>query len=218
MTIQLSAFKSIPDFARGQVRDLRVRWALEEAGIPYTTKLLGQGEQKSEPYVTDWQPFGQVPAIHEDGLHMFESGAIVLHIGETSDVLLPKDPAGRARATQWLLCALNTMEVVIQQYASINIFFANEEWAKLRKPSLEEQMKGRLHALSKALGSKDWLDARFTAGDLLMITVLRILNGTNFLDATPNLVAYKKRGEARSAFQRALNAQIADIEGTRSAA
>lgn len=153
-----------------------------------------------------------MPGYHEDGLHMFESGAIVLHIGEKSEVLLPRDAESRARAVQWLLCALNTMEPVIQDYAGLHVFYANEEWARLRRPSLEERLKLRLGQLSTALGQKEYLEGRFTAGDLLMIAVLRILNGTDLLDATRNLLAYKERGEARPAFQRALAAQLADFE------
>ncbi len=212
MTIQVSAFKAVPDFARGQVRDLRVRWALEEAGIPYAVNLIDQGMQKSDAYRENWQAFSQVPGYHEDDLHMFESGAIVLHIGEKSETLLPRDAKGRARAVQWLLCALNTMEPVIQDYAGLHVFFANEEWARLRKPSLEERLKQRLHQLSLALGKNEYLEGRFTAGDLLMIAVLRILNGTNLLDGTPNLLAYKERGEARPAFRRALKAQLDDFD------
>ena len=211
MTIQVSAFKNVPDFARGQVRDLRVRWALEEAGIPYTTKLIGQGDQNSEAYRKDWQPFGQVPGYHEDSLHMFESGAIVLHIGEKSDVLIPRDAAGRARATQWLLCALNTIEAVVQQYGEL-MFFAGQEWTKARRPQLEERIRLRLGELSKALGDKDYLDGRFTVGDLMMSTVFRIVNDTDFVKSIPNLAAYHARCEARPAFQRALKGQLDDFD------
>jgi len=217
MTIQVSAFKNVPDFARGQVRDLRVRWALEEAGIPYTTKLLSQGEQKADAYRKDWQPFGQVPGYHEDSLHLFESGAIVLHIGEKSDVLIPKDTAGRAKAVQWLLCALNTIEVVVQQYAEL-MFFAGQDWTKQRRPQLEERIRLRLGELSRALGDKDYLDGRFTVGDLMMSTVFRIINDTDFVKSVPNLAAYHARCEARPAFQRALRGQLDDIDNNRSAA
>jgi len=217
MTIQVSAFRNVPDFARGQVRDLRVRWALEEAGIPYTTKLIGQGEHKSDAYRQDWQPFGQVPAIHEDGLHLFESGAIVLHIGEKSEVLIPKDAAGRAKAIQWLLCALNTIEAAVQQYGEL-LFFKDQEWTRQRRPQLEERVRLRLGELSKALGTRDYLDGRFTAGYLMMSTVFRIVNDTDFVKSIPNLAAYHARCEARPAFQRALKGQLDDLDGNRSAA
>ena len=211
MTIQVSAFKWVPDFARGQVRDLRVRWALEEAGIPYTTKLIAQGDQKSDAYRHDWQPFGQVPGYHEDNLHMFESGAIVLHIGEKSELLIPKDAAGRARATQWLLCALNTIEAVVQQYGEL-FFFKDQDWTKQRRPQLEERIRLRLGELSKALGNKDYLDGHFTVGDLMMSTVFRIVADTDFVKSVPNLAAYHTRCEARPAFQRALKGQLEDFE------
>ena len=211
MTIQISAFKWVPEFARGQVRDLRVRWALEEAGIPYTTRLIGPGDQKSTEYRHDWQPFGQVPGYHEDDLHMFESGAIVLHIGEKSEVLIPKDANGRARAIQWLLCSLNTIEVVVQQYGEL-IFFKDQDWTKARRPQLEERIKLRLGELSNALGDKDYLDGRFTVGDLMMSTVFRIIDDTGMIKSFPNLAAYHARCEARPAFKRALDGQLGDFE------
>src|SRR5512132_1560956 len=145
--ITISAFKWVPDFARGQVRDLRVRWALEEAGLPYRTRLLEQGDQEKSEYRA-LQPFGQVPIFEEDGFVLFETGAIVLHIGERSDTLLPKDPAARARATQWLIAALNSIEPFVMNVAVIDFFYANEEWAKLRRPGAVEFVLRRLAALS----------------------------------------------------------------------
>jgi|CXWL01.1.fsa_nt_gi glutathione S-transferase len=207
--ITVSAFRWVPPFAQGQVRDLRVRWALEEAGLPYKTRLLEQGDQ-DKPEYRAMQPFGQVPVFEEDGFALFESGAIVLHIGERSDVLLPKDPQGRARATQWLIAALNSIEPHVMAVATLDLFYANEEWAKLRKPSAVEFMKRRTSALSKALGDKPFLDGdRFTAGDLLMSTVLRIMPEIGAGDA--RLGAYIARCTARPAFQRALAAQIGDF-------
>ena len=174
--ITISAFKWVPDFARGQVRDLRARWALEEAGLPYKTRLLEQGDQDKPDYRA-LQPFGQVPIIEEDGLVLFESGAIVLHIGERSEMLLPTDTAARARATQWLIAALNSVEPYVMNVAVIDLFYANEDWAKLRRPGAVDFVQRRLSALSKSLGDKPYLDGdRFTAGDLMMTTVLRILN------------------------------------------
>jgi len=209
--ITISAFKWVPDFARGQVRDLRVRWALEEAGQPYQTRLLEQGDQDKADYRA-MQPFGQVPIFEEDGLVLFESGAIVLHIGERSETLLPKDAGGRARATQWLIAALNSIEPFVMNVAVIDLFYAKEEWAKLRRPSAVEFVQKRLSALSKSLGDKPFLDGeRFTAGDLMMTTVLRILENTDIVASDKRLAAYVERCTARSAFKRALEAQIGDL-------
>jgi glutathione S-transferase len=209
--ITISAFRWVPEFARGQVRDLRARWALEEAGVPYRTRLLGQGDN-DQPEYRALQPFGQVPILEEDGLVLFESGAIVLHIGERSEVLLPKDAAARARATQWLVAALNSIEPFVMNVAIIDLFYANEQWAQLRRPGAVEFVNRRLAALARSLGDKPFLDGgRFTAGDLMMATVLRILADTDIIASHPQLVAYIERCTARPAFQRALNAQLADF-------
>ena len=209
--ITVSAFKSVPPFARGLVRDLRVRWALEEAGLPYRTRLLGQGDQGSAEYRA-LQPFGQVPILEEDGFTLFESGAILLHIGQGSETLLPAEPKARARATTWLMCALNTIEPAIQQLAAIDLFYADQAWAKQRRPGAEDMVKRRLAELAAALGQRDHLEDRFTVGDLMMTTVLRILRHTQLVAAEPRLAAYQARCEARPAFQRALKAQMADFE------
>src|SRR5499425_817726 len=165
--ITISAFKWVPDFAQGQVRDLRARWALEEAGLPYRTRLLAQGDQ-DKPEYRAMQPFGQVPVLEEDGLVLFETGAIVLHIGARSETLLPADPGARARATQWLIAALNSIEPSVMNVALIDLFYANEEWAKLRRPGAIEFLEKRLAGLSRSLGDKPYLDGgRFTAGDLM---------------------------------------------------
>jgi glutathione S-transferase len=207
--ITVSAFAWVPDFAQGLVRDLRVRWALEEVGLAYATRLLKMGDQDAPAYRA-LQPFGQVPAYEENGLTLFESGAIVLHIGARSETLLPKDEAARARATQWLIAALNSIEPFIQAVASIDIFHAGEEWAKLRRPGAVEFLQRRLKGLSDALGDKPYLDGdRFTAGDLMMTTVLRIKRDITAEFA--NLDAYVARNEARPAFRRALDAQLADF-------
>jgi len=206
--ITISAFRWVPPFAQGQVRDLRVRWALEEAGLPYRTRLLEQGDQDKPDYRA-LQPFGQVPILEEDGRVLFESGAIVLHIGERSETLLPKDPAARARATQWLIAALNSIEPHIMNVAVLGLFYADQEWAKLRRPSAVEFARHRLSCLAQALGEKPCLDGeRFTAGDLIMTTVLRILPE---LVVEPRLVAYVERCTARPAFKRALDAQLRDF-------
>src|SRR5215469_16993635 len=149
--ITISAFHWVPPIARGQVRDLRPRWALEEAGLAYQTRLLEQGDQ-DKPEYRALQPFGQVPIFEEEGLVLFESGAIVLHIGERSEALLPKDPKARARATQWLVAALNSIEPFVMNVALIDLFYANEEWAKLRRPGAVQFVQRRLSALSKSLG------------------------------------------------------------------
>jgi glutathione S-transferase len=209
--IIVSAFRSVPPFAQGLVRDLRVRWALEEVGLAYEEKLLADGEKDSAEY-RGWQPFGQVPAYEEDGLRLFESGAIVLHIAERSETLLPRDPAGKARATEWLIAALNSVEPHIQNLAAIDLFYAEEEWAKLRRPGAEDMVRGRLAAVRTALGNDEWLtDNRFSAGDLMMATVLRILRHTDLV-AAADLGDYLARCEARPAFRRALEAQMAVFE------
>jgi len=211
--ITISAFKWVPDFARGLVRDLRVRWALEEAGLPYETRLLEQGDQDTPEYRA-LQPFGQVPIFEEDGLVLFESGAIVLHIGERSQTLLPEDAGQRARATQWVISALSSIEPFVMNVVLIDIFYANEEWAKLRRPGAVEFLQKRLAALSNALNDQPYLDgARFTAGDLMMTTVLRILRHTDIVTSDKRLAAYIERCTARPAFKRALDAQLGDFSG-----
>src|SRR6266404_3955849 len=210
--ITISAFKWVPEFAQGQVRDLRARWALEEAGLPYKTRLLELSDQDKPDYRAP-QPFGQVPILEEEGLVLFESGAIVLHIGEQSETLLPNEPCARARARQWLIAALNSIEPFVMNVASIDVFYANEEWAKLRRPGAVEFVRRRLAGLSKSLGDKPYLDGdRFTAGDLMMTTVLRILKHTDIVTSNRRLAAYVERCTARPAFKRALDAQIGDFK------
>jgi glutathione S-transferase len=209
--IKISAFRWVPEFARGQVRDLRARWALEEAGLPYNTRLLEQGDQ-DKPEYRALQPFGQVPILEEDGLVLFESGAIVLHIGERSEALLPKEAGARARATQWLIAALNSVEPFVMNLALIDSFYANEEWAKLRRPGALAFVEKRLSALSKSLGNKPFLDGdRFTAGDLMMSTVLRILKHSDIVSRDERLGPYVERCTARPAFRRALDGQLGDF-------
>ncbi|HEY6514998.1 MAG TPA: glutathione S-transferase family protein [Steroidobacteraceae bacterium] len=210
--ITISAFKWVPEFAKGQVRDLRARWALEEAGLPYKTRLLQQGDQ-DKPEYRALQPFGQVPILEEDDLVLFESGAIVLHIGERSETLLPREAGARARAIQWLIAALNSVEPFVMNVALIDVFYANEQWAKLRRPGAVEFVQRRLAALCKSLGDKSFLDGeQFTAGDLVMSTVLRILENTDIVSRDARLAAYVERCTGRPAFKRALEAQLGDFE------
>jgi glutathione S-transferase len=208
--ITITAFKSVPPFAQGVVRDLRARWALEEAGIPYRVKLIGPDDQSSAAYRA-LQPFGQVPALEDGGQTLFESGAIVLYVAAKSEALLPADKGERDRAMVWVFAALNSIEPSVQNLAAIDLFYANDEWAKLRRPQAEAAAKQRLSQLATWLGDKEYLEARFTVGDLMMATVLRILRHTDLVAAEPNLQAYLKRCEIRPAFRRALAAQLSDL-------
>jgi len=207
--IEITAFKQVPDFAQGLVRDLRVRWALEEAGLDYGIRLLGT--PRSADYVQE-QPFDQVPCFSDGQVRIFESGAIVQYIGENSDALLPREAQARYRAIQWTYAALNSVEPAILNVFAVTVFHADQEWAKLRRPGAEEFARLKLRRVSDWLGEKQWLEGdRFTIGDLLMVTVLRFLNHTSIVAEFPNLAAYQKRGESRPAFQRALAAQLADF-------
>jgi glutathione S-transferase len=207
MNIQVSAFRWVPPFAQGYVRDLRVRWALEEAGLPYQAALIDSQIQKSEHY-RNWQPFGQVPAYRDGVVEIFESGAIVLHIAWKSDALAPRDEAGRARVTTWVIAALNSIEPHVQNLVQLDVFHAGEAWTKERRPQAEEMLCGRLAALSAWLEGREYLEDRFTAGDLMMTTVLRELVDSGVLARFPVLDAYRQRCEGRPAFSRALEAQM----------
>jgi glutathione S-transferase len=210
-TIRVSVFRAVPPFAQGLVRDLRVRWALEEAGLAYMEKVIGPEDQKSEAY-RRLQPFGQVPAYEEGDLVLFESGAIVHHIAQRSAALMPVDPAGRARVTAWLFAAMNSIEPHIQNLTAIDLFYAQEDWAKARRPGAVEAVQKRLQDLAAWLGDRNYLEDRFTAADLLMTTVLRFLRHTDIVAQFPVLENYRLRCEARPAFQRALAAQMAVFE------
>ncbi len=209
--IEVSAFKWVPPFARGLVRDLRVRWALEEAGLPYRARLIDFDDRETAAYRA-LQPFGQVPVYRDGELAMFESGAIVLHIAAGAPALMPADPDGRARATAWLFAALNSIEPPIQNLAELDLFNADQEWARLRRPGLVAFVEQRLGELAASLGDKDYLEeGGFTAGDLMMVTVLRNLRHTELMAQFPTLAAYQARCEARPAFQNALAAQLGDF-------
>jgi glutathione S-transferase len=206
--ITLSAFRWVPPFAQGLVRDLRARWALEEAGLPYEERLVDQESKNSESY-RRLQPFGQVPVLEEDGLVLFESGAIVLHVAERSPVLLPSEPNARARVKMWMFTALNSIEQHVQNLAEIDLFNADKAWAKERRPAVEKRVKVRLGELAAALDGRQYLEAdRFSAADLLMTTVLRIPRNTTLVADVPALEAYRLRCEARPAFKKALADQL----------
>lgn len=205
--IEITAFRWVPEFAQGVVRDLRARWALEEAGLDYRVRLLDQ--QRPPEYLLE-QPFDQVPILRDGDLQIFESGAIVQYIGEKSEVLLPADPPGRFRAIQWTYAALNSVEPALLNLVLIDVFYAGEEWAKLRRAGAEEFVRLKLKRVSDWLGEKQWLEGdRFTIGDLIMVTSLRFLRHTDIVADFPNLAAYVRRGESRPAFQRALADQLA---------
>lgn len=207
MTIELTAFRWAPSFAQGYVRDLRIRWALEEAGLPYSVVLIDAAVQASKSY-RHWQPFGQVPAYRDEAVEMFESGAIVLHLAEKSEALAPRDPAGRARVTTWVIAALNSIEPHVANLATLDVFHGGEAWIEQYRPIARAMVDQRLTSLSAWLGDKDYLEGRFTAGDILMGCVLRELVDCGALAAFPNLDAYRRRCEARPAFRRALEAQL----------
>ena len=208
--IRLSAFRWVPPFAQGLVRDLRVRWALEEAGLPYEVMLIGPDDQKSAAYRA-MQPFGQVPAIDDDGLVLFESCAIVMHLGERSEALLPRDEPVRARVRTWMLAALNTIEPPITVLNVIDLQPGGAPpGAKELRDSVVGRIGDRLDSLVAFLGERPYLvENRFTAADLLMTTVLRILRTTDLVSRRPALKAYQERHEARPAFAKALGDQLA---------
>lgn len=208
MTVIITAFERSPDRGRGLARDMRVRWALEEVGQPYKVRLLSFGAMK-EPTHLALHPFGQIPTYEEGDLALFESGAIVFHIAERHAGLLPDDANARARAITWMFAALNTVEPPIFDRDLARILEREQPWHEQRLRVLEDSIRKRLAGLSSRLGDADWLDGAFSAGDLLMVTVLRRLHGSSLLEEHPNLSAYVARGEARPAYQRAFAAQLA---------
>ena len=215
--IEISAYDWVPPFARGLVRDLRIRWALEEAGLSYRQRLLDVRAARPEDYLQE-QPFGQVPAYSDSEVRMFESGAIVLHIAERSEVLMPRDAQGRARATTWVLAALNSIEPFITMLIVIDVMNAGAEWAKGARPEVDKVLRLRLGQLSTWLGDREWLEDRFTVGDLIMATVLEALRHAGTLADFPSLAAHKARCQARPAYQAALAAQLAAFEDRPAAA
>ncbi|HEX7693463.1 MAG TPA: glutathione S-transferase family protein [Sphingomonas sp.] len=208
MTITITAFERSPDGGKGLARDTRVRWALEEVGQPYDVRLVSFAAMK-QPEHLGLHPFGQIPTYESDGLALFETGAIVFHIAERFAGLLPADADARARAIMWMFAALSTVEPPILDLTTVRIFEGDKPWAQERLPLVVDRIRARLSPLSDRLGDADWLDGAFSAGDLLMVSVLLRLRMSGILDEFPTLAAYVARGEARPAYQRAFAAQLA---------
>lgn len=212
MSPTITAFEQSPDRGRGLARDMPVRWALEEVGQPYDVRLVSFDAMKEDAHRA-LHPFGQIPTYEEGDLVLFESGAIVLHIAERYAGLLPDDANARARAIMWMFAALSTVEPVVVQREAARYLERDRSWHRERMAMVEERIRGRLTELSGRLGDAEWLDGAFSAGDLLMVQVLRRLSGSGLLDECPNLLAYVARGEARPAFKRAFAAQRAVYTG-----
>jgi glutathione S-transferase len=204
----ITAFASSPDRGKGQARDMRVRWALEEVGQPYDVRLVSFEDMKAPAHLA-LHPFGQIPTFEDGGLTLFESGAIVLHIAERHAGLLPLEANARSRAITWMFAALSTLEPPIVELGMAMLFERDKSWYAERLPMLQDRVRSRLGELSRRLGDADWLDGAFSAGDLMMVTVLRRLNASGLLDEYPDVAAYVARGEARQAFRRAFDAQLA---------
>ena len=208
MTITITAFERSPDGGKGLARDTRVRWALEEVGRPYEVRLVSFHAMK-EPTHRALHPFGQIPTYEEGDLVLFETGAIVLHIAERHAGLLPDDAKARARAITWMFAALSTVEPPVLELGNARLLEANKPWYKERLPLVEDRVGSRLDQLSRRQGDADWLDGAFSAGDLMMVSVLLRLKSSGILDEFPNLATYVARGEARPAYKRAFAAQLA---------
>jgi glutathione S-transferase len=208
MTITITAFERSPDGGKGLARDTRVRWALEEVGQPYEVRLVSFGAMK-EPAHRALHPFGQIPTYEEGDLAIFETGSIVFHIAERHAGLLPNDPNARARAITWMFAALNTVEPPILELGTARILERDKPWYEARMPLVEDRVRNKLDQLSIRLGDADWLDGPFSAGDLMMVSVLLRLRSSGILNDYPNLAAYVARGEARPAYKRAFDAQLA---------
>jgi glutathione S-transferase len=216
MTVTITAFESSPDEGQGLARDMRVRWALEEVGQPYDVRLVSFKAMK-EPAHLALQPFGQIPTYEEGDLVLFETGAIIFHIAERHPGLLPDDANARARAITWMFAALNTVEPPIVEREQVPYAEGDKPWYAARLPMIEDRIRVRLDDLSRRLGDADWLDGTFSAGDLMMIMVLRRLEGMDILEEYPNLSTYVARGEARPAYKRAFADQLAVFTGEPSA-
>jgi glutathione S-transferase len=208
MNPTITAFANSPDEGRGLARDMRVRWALEEVGQPYDVRLVSFKQMK-EPAHLALNPFGQIPTYEEGDLALFESGSIIFHIAQHHAGLLPEDPNARARAITWMFAALSTMEPPIVDLDIIELLENDETWFEERLPAVKDRIRTRLKELSHRLGDADWLDGPFSAGDLLMVSVLLRLQGSGLVEEYPNLSAYVARGVARPAYKRAFDAQLA---------
>lgn len=211
MSIEITGFNWVPDFARGYVRDLRPRWACEEIGLPYTTRLISPVPPKPASYFEE-QPWGQVPVLHDGGIQLFESGAILLHLAEKDTRLLSRDPQQRATTLAWLFASLNSVEPGLFELGNVTLFSKDAEWAKLRRPSLMEDIGKRFDRLADALGEREWLVGDFSVADIAMVTVLRNADGSELISSRPTLAAYVERGMARPGFRRAMDAQLADFQ------
>jgi glutathione S-transferase len=212
MTPTITAFETSPDKGQGLARDMRVRWAFEEVGQPYDVRLVSFAAMKQPAHLA-LHPFGQIPTYEDGDLALFESGAIILHIAERHAGLLPDDANARARAIAWMFAALNTVEPPIVERSMAVILERDKPWYAERLPMLDDRVRARLDQLSHRLGDADWLDGAFSAGDLMMVTVLRRLNSSGLLETYPTLCAYIARGEARPAYQRAFADQLAVFTG-----
>jgi len=212
MTITITAFERSPDGGKGLARDTRVRWALAEVGAPYQVRLVSSAAMKDPAHLA-LHPFGQIPTYEEGELALFETGSIVFHIAERHRGLLPDDPHARARAITWMFAALNTVEPPILELVIAKIAEGDKPWRAERLPLVEARIRGRLEQLSARLGDAEWLDGAFSAGDLLMVSVLLRLKPSGIVYDFPNLAAYVARGEARPAYQRAFDAQLPDHAG-----
>lgn len=217
MNIVITAFERSPDGGKGLARDTRVRWALEEAGLPYEVRLVSFAAMKQPAHLA-LHPFGQIPTYEEGEFALFETGAIILHIAERHPGLLPADPVGRARAISWMFAALNTMEPPILELATAKLSEGDKPWTQQRLPLVQGRVRERLGQLAVRLGGADWLDGNFSAGDLMMVSVLLRLRASGLLDEHPRLAAYVARGETRPAYARAFAAQLAVNAGKPSAA
>jgi glutathione S-transferase len=207
MTITITAFEKSPDKGQGLARDTRIRWALEEVGQPYEVRLVSFSAMK-EPAHLALNPFGQIPTYEEGDLALFETGSIVFHIAQRYAGLLPDESNARARAITWMFASVNTVEPPILELASARILESDKPWNKERLPLVQDRVRSRLKQLSPRLGDADWLDGAFSAGDLMMVSVLLRLRASGILDEFPTLAAYVARGEARPAYKRAFAAQL----------
>lgn len=212
----VTALTNLPEFAHGMVRDMRIRWALEEIGRPYRVELFDGMTERPDDY-RHWQPFGQVPAFADREVRLFESGAILLYLGEQDERLLPRDVRARYETTAWLIAALNSVEPMLMQIVTLDIFHAGESWVAQARPGAVEFAQSRLGRVAEALGRKEWLTDRFSIADIMMITVLRNLRHTDIVAGFPTLAAYQSRGEQRPAFRQALADQMAGFKTTATA-